>query len=141
MLPAAPAMTRTLLIVDDNESVRESLRFLLQHRGYMTAVAGSGAEAIALVGQQAFDGVIVDMNMPGMNGVAVCRSLQAHAAETGRKLATWVMTGARTSEVTKAAAEAGALGVLTKPFDFDELFRRFEEQFGAPPPKDTKTTA
>ena len=128
-------MTRALLIVDDNEAVRESLRFLFEHRGYATALATCGTEALALAEQRVFDGALVDINMPGMNGIAVCRSLHARAAETGHKLAIWLMTGARTSELAKAAAEAGALGLLAKPFDFDELFRDFDEQFrGGPPP-------
>lgn len=134
MPPATPTMTRALLIVDDNEAVRESLRFLFEHRGYVTAVASNGAEAIALAGQRAFDGAIIDVNMPGMNGLAVCRSLQARAAETGHELAVWMMTGARTSDLAKAATEAGALALLAKPFDFDDLFRRFNERFGSTPP-------
>ena len=127
---ATPTMTRTLLIVDDNESVRESLRFLFERRGYATAVAANGPEAIALAEQRVFDGAIVDMNMPGMNGIAVCRNLHGRAAETGRKLAVWMMTGARTAELAKSAGEAGALALLAKPFDFEDLFRRFDEQFG-----------
>jgi CheY-like chemotaxis protein len=126
-------MTRTLLIVDDNESVRESLRFLFERHGYATVVAASGPEAIALAGQQAFDGALVDMHMPGMNGIAVCRSLHERAGENGQKVAVWMMTGMRTAELTKAASEAGALALLAKPFDFADLFRRLNEQFGPVP--------
>ena len=134
MLSALPAMTRTLLIVDDNESVRESLRFLLEHRGYVTTVVASGAEAIAATQQQVFDGAMIDMNMPGMNGLAVCRALHARAAETGHKLSIWMMTGAPTSELLKAAHEAGALALFSKPFEFDEVFRRMDERLRAAPP-------
>ena len=134
MPPASPTLTRALLIVDDNEAVRESLRFLFEHRGYVTAVASGGAEALALAGQRAFDGAIIDVNMPGMNGLALCRNLQARAAETGQELAVWMMTGARTTDLAKAATEAGALALLAKPFDFDDLFRRFNERFGSTPP-------
>ena len=136
---ATPTMTRTLLIVDDNESVREALRFLFERRGYVTAVAASGPEAIEAASAQVFDGAIIDMNMPGMNGIAVCRSLHARAAESGRKLSIWMMTGARTAELSKAAAEAGALALLAKPFDFQDLFRRFEEQFGPVSPEPDAT--
>jgi len=128
------AMTRKLLIVDDNKSVRDSLRFLLERRGYATVVAAGGPEAIALAGQQVFDGALVDIHMPGMNGMAVCRALQAQAAEAGRKIALWMMTGACTPEITKASIDAGALMLLAKPFDYEDLYRRFEEQFGESPP-------
>src|SRR5688500_13235799 len=116
---------RTLLIIDDNQSVRESLQFLLERRGYAIGVAESGPEGITLAGLQVFDGALVDVSMPGMNGLEVCRALQAQAAEAGRNLPVWMMTGARTLELAKAAVEAGALALLPKPFDLAELILRF----------------
>jgi DNA-binding response OmpR family regulator len=134
-------MTRTLLVIDDNKSVRESLRFLFTLRGYEVLVADCGPAGIALARERAVDGAMVDVNMPGMNGLAVCRALRAQAQETGRPVAVWMMTGARTAELTKAALEAGALTVFPKPFDFRELFQQFDEQLGGapsppPPPPD-----
>lgn len=126
-------MTRTLLVIDDNLSVRESLRFLFERRGYRVLVAESGPEGIALARQHEVHGAIVDVNMPGMNGIVACRALRAAVAEQGRSIAVWMMTGARTLELTKAAIEAGALTLLAKPFDFAELFRQFDEQLGGPP--------
>jgi CheY-like chemotaxis protein len=123
-------MTRTLLIIDDNKSVRESLRFLIMRRGYTVFVAENGLEGIALAAQVRADGALVDVNMPGMNGIEVCRALREQAAASGRQIAVWIMTGARTPQVTKQAADAGALTVFGKPFDFADLFRRFEEQWG-----------
>lgn len=129
-------MTRTLLVIDDNKSVRDSLRFLFERRGYRVVAAESGAEGLALAKTEPVEGALVDVNMPGMNGVAVCRALQAQAREMGRALPVWMMTGARTPEVCKASAEAGALTVLAKPFDFADLFRRLEEALGpVEPPK------
>ena len=123
----------TLLVVDDNSSVRESLRFLFRRRGYEVLTAESGAEAIALVAQHPVHGAIVDVNMPGMNGVDVCRSLHEQAAAAGRAVAVWMMTGARTPEMTKRAEAAGALAVLGKPFDFEELFQQLDSKLGPPP--------
>lgn len=122
-------MSRTLLVVDDNRSVRESLKFLLLRRGYEVFVAENGPEAIAIAQKQLIDGALVDVNMPGMNGIEVCRLLREHAAASGRPIAVWMMTGARTPEVLKMAKEAGALDLLGKPFDLHALYRRFEEQF------------
>ncbi len=126
-------MPRTLLIVDDNPSVRDSLRLLLERRGYTVIVAGSGFEAIALATQHLVDAAIIDVNMPGMNGLAVCRTLRTRAAEAGRNFPVWMMTGARTPELSRAALESGALEVLTKPFDYAELFHRFDEILGGAP--------
>jgi CheY-like chemotaxis protein len=122
-------MPRTLLVVDDNRSVRESLKFLLLRRGYAVLVAENGPEAIATAQQHVIDGALVDVNMPGMNGVEVCRILREHATAAGRPIAVWMMTGARTPEVLKLAKEAGALDLLGKPFDLHALYRRFEDQF------------
>lgn len=129
-------MTRTLMVIDDNKSVRESLRFLLARRGYAVLDAADGPAALALAAQHPIDGALVDVNMPGMNGVAVCRALHEHAAANGRRIAVWLMTGARTAEIARAAAEAGALVLLQKPFDIPDLMRRIEEEIGPPPPAD-----
>lgn len=123
-------MPPTLLVVDDNLSVRESLRFLLLRRGYNVHVADGGPAAIALAQQQPIDGAMVDVQMPGMNGFEVCEALRQHAASSGRTLAMWMMTGGRSPELMKRATEVGALTLLGKPFDFTELFRQFDEQFG-----------
>lgn len=125
---------RTLLIIDDNKSVRESLRFLFIRRGYEVFVAESGPEGIAVATQQHIDGAMIDVNMPGMNGIDTCRALKANAFARGRDLPVWMMTGARTPDVVKRAEEAGALILLGKPFDFADLFRRFDEQFRNEPP-------
>lgn len=130
---AITPMTRTLLVIDDNKSVRESLRFLFERRGYTVLVAESGRQGIALAAQHPVDAALVDVNMPGMNGIDASRALLAQAADKGRPLGVWVMTGARTPELNKLALEAGALALLGKPFDIADLFRRFDERLGGPP--------
>src|SRR4051812_6200279 len=98
-----------LLIVDDNPSVRDALRYLVERRGYAAVTAASGAEAVTLAEQQKFDGAMIDVNMPGMNGLALCRTLAGQAKAVGRSLPIWMITGARTAELAKASLEAGAL--------------------------------
>ena len=90
--------------------------------------------SLAIAGQSRVDAAIVDVNMPGPNGVEVCRSLHAQAAAAGRSIAVWMMTGARTPDVAKRALEAGAIALLGKPFDFTDLFRQFDEKLGPPSP-------
>jgi CheY-like chemotaxis protein len=132
--PTPVTMTRTLLVVDDNKSVRDSLRFLLMRKGYAVFVAEHGAEGIALAGQSHIDGALVDVNMPGMNGIDTCRALKEQATAQGRGIAVWMMTGARTPELLRQATEAGALALLGKPFDFSDLFNRFDEAIGKQEP-------
>lgn len=123
-------MPRTLLIIDDNKSVRDSLRFLFERRGYHVLAADGGPEGLQMARDHPVAGAMIDVNMPGMNGVEVCRALKTQAAEMGRPISIWLMTGARTNDLIKAATEAGALMVFSKPFDFPDLFRRFEEALG-----------
>lgn len=123
-------MTPTLLVIDDNLSVRESLRFLLLRRGYNVHVADGGPAALALAREHPIDGAMIDVQMPGMNGFEVCEALREHAETSGRRLAVWMMTGGRSPELMKRTIEVGALTLLGKPFDFSDLYRRFDEQFG-----------
>lgn len=126
---------RTVLVIDDNSSVRESLRFLFQRRDYEVVVAADGAQGLALAAQRAFDCAMVDVNMPGLNGIEVCRRLHEQARATDHPIAVWVMTGARTPELARRAVEAGAIALLGKPFDLPELFRRLEEHFAQRTPR------
>jgi CheY-like chemotaxis protein len=126
-------MMRTLLIVDDNKSVRDSLQMLIEQRGYAVLAASSGVEALALVAAHAVDGAMIDVNMPGMGGLPLCRSLRTRASEAGRDFPVWMMTGAPTLDLERAARESGALTLLAKPFDYEGLFRWFEAQFGGAP--------
>ncbi|HVS51394.1 MAG TPA: response regulator [Opitutaceae bacterium] len=127
-------MAPTLLIIDDNPSVRDSLRFLFMRRGYAVFVAENGPKGIAIAAESRIDGALVDVNMPEMNGVEVCRLLREQATARGQNIVIWMMTGARTVELTRRALEAGALALLGKPFDFAELFRQFDEKLGPPAP-------
>jgi CheY-like chemotaxis protein len=105
-------------------------------RGYAVFVAEGGAEGVAIAAQEQVQGALVDVNMPGMNGIDACRALKEQATVQGRSIAVWMMTGARTPELAKLSTEVGALALLGKPFDFPDLFRRFDEALGpqeAPP--------
>lgn len=122
--PAPAAPKRTLLVIDDNKSVRDTLAFLLGERGFGAVLAESGSQALELAGQSPIDGALIDIYMPGMNGLATCRELRARAAAAGRQLPVWMMTGARTTQLAEAAREAGALGLLGKPFNLEDVLRQ-----------------
>ena len=122
----------TLLIVDDERSVRETLRLLLERRGYRVLVAESGPSGIAIAAAELIDGAMVDVHMLGMDGVVVCRELRAQASAAGRDLPVWLMSGARSSDVIKAGTEAGAAAVLGKPFNLAQLFAMLGERFLPP---------
>jgi CheY-like chemotaxis protein len=118
----------TLLIIDDNESVRESLKHVFMRFGYAVAVAENGEAGLELYTRGGIDAAIIDINMPGLNGVEVCRLLLSQTQTAGKKTPVWLMTGAIGAYAEERGLAAGALGVLHKPFDFQIFKRELEEQ-------------
>jgi two-component system, OmpR family, KDP operon response regulator KdpE len=110
----------SLLVVDDEAALRRTLRASLVTSGFSVEEASTGIEAITAVQRRNFDLVLLDVNMPGMNGVEVCRQIRAIAPGTGI-----VMVTVRDAEEDKVRAlEAGADDYVTKPFRFRELIAR-----------------
>jgi two-component system, OmpR family, KDP operon response regulator KdpE len=112
--------TGNLLIVDDERSIRLSLRAILENLGYAIVEAARGEEAVALVRTEAFDAVLLDITMPGMGGIEVCRLMRKAAPRLPI-----VMLTVRGEEDNKVAAlDAGADDYITKPFQLRELTAR-----------------
>jgi DNA-binding NtrC family response regulator len=109
---------KTILIVDDEESFRAHLMRLFVRRGYAVADAANGAAALALAEQRQFDIALLDIVLPGLDGVEVLRTLKERAPETQ----VIMMTGNATVSNAIASMKLGAYDYLTKPFDFEELF-------------------
>ena len=120
---------RTLLVIDDNPSVRDTLAIVLGARGYSVVSAESGEIGLALARQQIIDGALVDIRMVGIDGVAVCRELHAIAQANGRRIPVWLITGAYSTEIAALGKEAGAVAVLRKPFDLSTLCQELEAQW------------
>src|SRR5471032_3141365 len=123
-------MPRTILIVDDNDSYRGMLRTVLSERGYGVVVVRSGAEGLtAVAADPAIDAVLADVDMPGMDGFEFCRRLRAERAPDRPDLPVWIMTGALQLGLTKRGNAVGAMLVLRKPFNLDEVCAQFERAF------------
>src|SRR5579885_1338105 len=101
---------RTLLIVDDHASVLETLAFVFTSRGYRALIAPSGHRALEIVEQEKVDAALVDLHMPGIDGIETCRSLREVSSRRGHQLPVWVMSAALPSSATTQAREAGAVG-------------------------------
>ena len=109
-----------VLIVDDDGSIRRALSGTLQGMGFAVDAASTGEAALQLVGQTAFDVVLLDINMPGMGGIRTCREIRKSQPRLGI-----LMLTVRDSEEDKVAAlDAGADDYVTKPFKVRELAAR-----------------
>lgn len=110
------------LVVDDESSFRRVLRTSLAASGFATDEARSGEEALASLAQSTVDLVLLDVNMPGMGGIAACREIRTHMPKIGIVMVT-VQDGE--SEIVRAF-EAGADDYITKPIRLRELVARLK---------------
>src|SRR5687768_10559045 len=97
---------RRLLVIDDDESVRETFDFFLGQLGYEVVLAEDGVRGVEAF-DNSFDGAIVDLIMPAMSGLEVCRILRTRTAEAGRDFPVWVVTSAPTHPSVEAVKKLG----------------------------------
>lgn len=115
--------TPSLLIVDDEQHVRESLSGWFIEDGYEVSSAASGKEALLLLGRRHFDVVITDIKMPGMDGL----ELQHRIHEVDPSVAIILVTAYASVDTAVQALKEGAYDYLSKPFDPEELSRIVEK--------------
>ena len=115
----APKRPATILVVDDEPQIRRALKSILSTRGYKAIFASDGSQGLALTMDQNPDLVVLDLAMPGMGGLDVCRELR-----------TWytapiLVLSVRGSDADKITAlDTGADDYVTKPFSAGELLAR-----------------
>ncbi|MGW0172993.1 response regulator transcription factor [Rhodococcus sp. NPDC003322] len=110
----------TVLVVDDDEDVLSSLRRGLRLSGFTILTAGDGAEALSVVADRAPDAVVLDMNMPVLDGASVVTALRA----MGNDIPICVLSARSSVGDRVAGLEAGADDYLVKPFVLAELVAR-----------------
>ena len=109
-----------VLIADDDRAIRESLARALELEGYAVTVVADGVEALTHARRVGFDALVLDVMMPGVDGLGVCRVLRADGDHTPV-----LMLTARVETPDRVAGlDAGADDYLPKPFDLDELLAR-----------------
>ena len=112
-----------VLVVDDNFGLVETLLDILDVQGYEAVGAESALMAIAKVREQPFDVILMDIKMPGMNGVEAFKEIKKLAPET----AVVMMTAHTLPELVEEARREGALAVLAKPLDMERLIIFLDE--------------
>lgn len=113
------ALRNTILAVDDSASMRQILAATLDEAGYAVTTARDGQEALALASNTAFDLVLTDQHMPGMDGLSLIRALRE--LDTFAQTPILVLTTEVDGAYKAAAREAGASGWLIKPVDPEAL--------------------
>lgn len=113
-------MTQRVLIADDDRAIRESLERALELEHYEVTTVVDGVTALATARRDPFDVMIIDVMMPGVDGIGVCRVLRADGDRTPI-----LMLTARVETADRVAGlDAGADDYLLKPFELDELLAR-----------------
>jgi two-component system response regulator RegX3 len=111
-------MTR-VLVVEDEESFREALEFMLSKEGFEVALAATGTDALVEFERNGADLILLDLMLPGMSGTEVCRTIRT------KSKVPIIMVTAKADEVDKVVGlEIGADDYVTKPFSSRELVAR-----------------
>jgi DNA-binding response OmpR family regulator len=113
---------RRVLVVDDQEDIREMARLVLTAAGYEVQTARSGREALTLARESSFDLMLLDINMPELDGWATLRLLRADETHDDLPVAMFSVKSEVRDKV--AGLKDGAIDYITKPFGVDELVSR-----------------
>ncbi len=108
-----------ILVVDDEAAIRESLKDWLMEDGYEVGLAESGEDAIAMTMEKAWEVILLDLKMPGMDGLETLKQLKAKEVVDETEII--MMTAYATIDTAVQAMKEGAFDYLVKPFDPDEI--------------------
>jgi DNA-binding response OmpR family regulator len=116
---AQHATPATILVVDDEASLRDSLAYMLRTEGYRVELAATGNEALEAVRRERPDAIVLDVMLPGLDGLQVCRTIRAESTVP------ILFLSAKGEEIDRVLGlELGADDYLTKPFAMRELLAR-----------------
>jgi DNA-binding NtrC family response regulator len=116
-------MSKKILVVDDEKHIRDSCIKLLQRKRFNAIGAGSGQEALDKIKGESFDLVLLDVRMPGIDGIEVLR----RAKEIVPDLLVLILTGHGTIDTANEAMKLGAAGFIRKPIAIESLAESIDE--------------
>src|ERR1044071_959651 len=111
-----------ILVIDDEAAIRDSLKMTLEYHGYDFVGAATGQEGLALAEREAPDMVLLDIKMPGMDGMDVLTRLRA----MNEALPIVMISGHGTTTTAVEAIKKGAIDFLDKPFDSTERLEKID---------------
>jgi DNA-binding NtrC family response regulator len=114
---------KSILVVDDEPIVRESIRDWLRDAGYKVITAETGEEAIKLLGKHEISILVIDVRLPGRTGISVLKDVKAQKPE----IKSIVITAYPSEELSEEAKKQGAVDYLVKPINPDDLEKLIKE--------------
>ncbi len=119
----------SILLVDDDETLRERLARALRERGYDVRTAGNADEAMARVREDSPELAVLDLKMPGRSGIELLKEIRTHDPATE----VLILTGYGSIATAVEATKLGAVGYVPKPVDADEILAAFARMRGEKP--------
>ena len=118
--------SRTILIVDDDEVMRNAMKRILDDEGFQVLMAEDGMELSKILETTRLELVLLDVNLPWVDGLELCRIIKGHTALKGVPLL--LVSARKTKEDIEAGFQAGCDDYLTKPFDVDHMISAIRKQ-------------
>lgn len=112
-----------ILVVDDDLGMCETLSDILEDKGYEVVTANNGCQAVEQAKRNDFDLVLMDIKMPGMNGVEACKIIRTEKPNTKVIL----MTAYAVEDLVHEALKDDAVGIFFKPLDIDKVIRMLQD--------------
>ncbi len=125
-LEVKPKDPPTILVAEDSEDSREMLQVLLRTKGYRVIGAGGGKEAVEVALKQTPDLVLLDLELPQLDGLSVARDLRRHS--NFQNVPIIILSGHDPMEHKQSALDAGCTDYLLKPVDFAKLDEILENE-------------
>ena len=118
----------SVLVIEDDASIRKLVRAVLTREGYDVEVAADGVEGVLKLGLADYDVIILDLMMPHLDGFSFVQALNESAPETLEKI---IVTSAASPAVIKERLKGARLEVMTKPFDIQALIEKVAASIAA----------
>lgn len=116
---------KKVLIVDDEDSIREVFEIALKHKGYTVFSAESGEEALELLEKETIPVMFLDINLPGINGIDLCKKIIKKTPET----IAYAVTGYASTYKSSECKAAGFDNYFAKPLPLETLFNATQHAF------------
>jgi DNA-binding NtrC family response regulator len=125
-----------ILLVDDETVFTDNMTRLLTTRGYLVTAVDNGEAALQILGEKEFDVIVLDLKMPGMDGITTFKEI----GKMGLFAQTLILTGHGSIDTALEAIKLGAYDYLTKPCEIDDLVNKIEGAWGKKNEEEEKDT-